>query len=244
MKKATRHFNPFLPSIILIIATLFIIIISWQLNRNNNNLNDWHYQKGIYHASLFSDISPKEGSTSGNTKVKIKGMGFDKNTKFYFGDAGNLNIRRTMLKITKISDTYAEAITPKHTPGQTDLIINAPNGSVESAKKVFTYKGSAPASVNGIVIEKIEPQKIHVNNQKIKITGSNFKPKNTIQFGQGLIKDIPSRDGKSMEFTLPESIKTSSDLTITLQPGLYDVSIIFNNKESNIKTTELLTTTD
>ncbi len=93
------------------------------------------------------------------------------------------------------------------------------------------------------VIESISPAEAAVG-ATISIVGSGFMPiGNTLQFGAGIayVNDLPSSDGKTITFTLPESFDTCNvdgsicaELLSRPVPGQrYEVAVINANGESN-----------
>jgi IPT/TIG domain len=83
-----------------------------------------------------SGVSPKNGSTSGGTAVKITGTNFVTGATVTFGNAAATNV-------VVVSSTSIRATTPAGAGTVTVTVIN-PSGLSGTLTNGFTYKGRRP----------------------------------------------------------------------------------------------------
>lgn len=229
----------FLPSLILIIATIIIIIVGTLFTRDPSKVKvePWTVKTGIYLPIEITSFSPESSSTSG-TKIEITGQGFAKGQKFYLGSKNNIHQRNIELKTTYINDKNVTAIMPAHPAEEVDL-YTIYNGNIVTAEKQFTYTGELPKSSTSVEINSIEPSEISLANKGTVVTikGKGFSALSVVNFGIGQITDFQA-DDSAIIFTLPESI-SKSEITYPITPALYDISVTTKNEESNLATVKI-----
>ncbi|OHA88187.1 MAG: hypothetical protein A2741_01040 [Candidatus Zambryskibacteria bacterium RIFCSPHIGHO2_01_FULL_43_27] len=182
--------------------------------------------------SSFSQVKPKIlGLTHYDARrgdsVTVFGQGFSsEGNKIYFGNSG--------LYASAKSANGAELvfIVPETiSDGKYYLWVENLNGTsfVENAESFFSV---SEVSHSPPTIASLEPQKINISStssSKIMVTGTNFTPTNNhIYSSIGMIKNIPSSDGKILVFSLSdfERIAEVVDMKKNVSNGSIPIPII------------------
>ncbi len=93
-----------------------------------------------------SSISPATGSISGDTVVRVKGKGFTKKTKFYFGSA--------RAEVTSVTATRAVLVSPV-LPKAGSYKVTAKTGTLKSTPKAkATFRATLPRGASGVITAK------------------------------------------------------------------------------------------
>src|SRR3989338_2474058 len=195
----------------------------------------------------ITSLSPTFGPIG--TLVTITGTGFLPNNtvKFDFGSIFNVPSKKNGKTLTfmipaKINDDCSTS-TPCPTDTWQNVVPRAYSVAVQNAAgasnaKPFLVIDASPENAGKIVrINSLAPSKGKVGIT-VKITGKSFtKDSNTVVFGYHRIENIPSKDLKTLQFTVPSQLVypclpnqpcPTSTLNPTV-PGNYPVRV-FNTK--------------
>lgn len=231
----------FLPSVILVFATILIIVLGYLIIGRSKDKkiikkDSWKTQNNLYIPTKIDSFSPSVLPTSGGY-LTIRGQGLAKNLEIYVGSSSNIHQKSLKLSIEQATKTEITALVPPHPTGEVQIYLNY-NGNILPLDDRLTFIGDPYKSPTAVQLTGISPRNLSINSKStITITGTGFEKTNTIKFGQGIINNIPSKDGKII-ITLPSSITTAIG-NINLTPAKYDISIISNNQESNFETIEI-----
>lgn len=84
---------------------------------------------------------------------------------------------------------------------------------------------STPCYIPSAAVRSITPASGDVGTL-VTLTGSNFSPAgNTVRFGQGLIANVPSPDGRTIAFVVPPELYGARSQSIPFAAGSYSVSV-------------------
>lgn len=144
---------------------------------------------GTGHSSMFgqmivnavaqptiSSVSPNVGSINGGTSVTITGTNFSTSgtTSVLFGVTPSTNV-------TVNSSTSVSAVTPNHSEGTVDVVVNT-NGLIATAAGAFAFVNPKPAAI-------VPATGSTAGGTAVTINGSGFLPGATVAIG-----GIPATD--------------------------------------------------
>ena len=207
-------------------------------NYNNNNYNNcgsypYYYSCNSTYGSAPVLTSLSANSASIGTQIIIYGTGFDvSNNTIYVGGTTVPNVPSNGTSISFIVPQNANGTvsvsvgTSRGTSNSLTLSVlgtTYPNPCNNNTYYGYGYNNCIPGN-NGVpTISYLSPTSGGVGTS-VTVFGSGFSSNgNTLHFGNGLITNLPSYDGLSVSFTVPNTLSGYGYQPIGL--GTYNVSV-------------------
>jgi hypothetical protein len=106
---------------------------------------------------------------------------------------------------------------------------------------IAACEGDRPSAAQGMPVTSPPPPALTSMNPTsgpvetmVTLTGSGFKEKgNAVKFGDGYVRELPSEDGKTLKFAVPDGLDRCSPGGTPcpggyarVKPGAYEVSVV------------------
>lgn len=195
---------------------------------NNYNYNQYPYNQYPYQSGAVSISSLSVNSAAPGASVTIYGSGFDySNNTVYVGNT----------PIANLQSYYGNAISfvvPSYLSGQVQVYVTNTRGTSNTLALTIVGSSSYPCNTypynygscpqGGIpTVTSLSPQNGAVGSS-VTVFGTGFTTTgNSVRFGQGLISNLNSLDGRSLTFTVPSTLTGYGSSQVYL--GTYDVSV-------------------
>lgn len=194
---------------------------NYNYNYNYPFNNQYPYQYGAVSISSLSVTSAAPGAS-----VTVYGSGFDySNNTVYVGN----------MPIANLPSYYGNAISfvvPSYLSGQVQVYVTNTRGTsnaltlsiVGSSYPCGTYQYYGSCPQGGMpTISSLSPQSGAVGST-VTVFGTGFTTTgNSVRFGQGVITNLNSIDGRSISFTVPSQLTGYGSAAVYL--GTYNVSV-------------------
>lgn len=173
-----------------------------------------------------SSITPNKGPSSGGTKVTIEGKdfrdtmaGFNEKLRVYFGEVPASNISVSM------DGKYIYATTPAHEPGEVEVKIQNPDGTVVILPNKFTFI-SNPKIVKVMDLNELNEIKVISveGGQEVKLKGYGFKAGARVYFNPVIRKIEGNTQGTNVFYIDGEAY--------TLESGIEAKEVEFIDEET------------
>jgi len=129
-------------------------------------------------SATIASFTPSRGSRFGDTRVRIDGTGFFALTDVFFGTQ---KIDRG--RVTVLSATSIEALSPEHAPGTVKISVQNPGTAQATSASDYTYEAFAIASATPLTGSIC-------GGAQIKVTGTSFHDGLEVRFGTFLSPDV------------------------------------------------------
>jgi hypothetical protein len=147
-------------------------------------------------------ISPESGPTGGGTTVTITGSNFQSGAVVSFGGTASS-------RITLVSATELQAVTPAHPAGAVDVKVTNPDNQSATLAAGFTYI-AAPA------ISALAPSSgPAAGSTAVTITGSNFQSGAVVSFGEKASSQVVFVSANQLQATTPAHPAGAVDVKVT-----------------------------
>lgn len=159
----------------------------------------------------ITSLTPNKGPAG--KPVKIIGTGFVDKASVTFG-----NVAASGVVVE--SSTSITATPPKHAPGAVPVVVQNPDGAQTTAQFTYTEETTTPGGGPALTITALTPNEgPAVGATEVKITGTGFVDKATVQFGEAAATTAVVESATAIKAITPQHAPGTVTLTVKNPDG-------------------------
>jgi hypothetical protein len=154
----------------------------------------------------ISSVDPATGDVSGGAVVRVTGT--------HFGAASQVSFGGVPARVSFVSSTTLDAVTPPHMPGAVEVVVTNGNGDTASLADAFQYTRAQPT------LSSLAPASgLTTGGVQVNVVGTGFAPGVSVTFGGVTATSVVVASPELLRVIAPAHAAGSVALVVTNDDG-------------------------